>query len=271
MYNKPRQKTAQSPMLFALHALPHFIVSCHLIYSQSTKTPLLSPLLLGTILHQTRIRQRRGIFTLFAHSLALTLFLPLSTRTSSHILRHLQPKTQRAKPLHQHLALIRRNRRNIHRPLWKNQRETLVGIGRLALLSQYRRPRKHWIVRVRAPRMPHFLAARQIQLWRTLPRRRFPQRRFPRQGPPVRMDVQHAQAGFAPPRSPVLDHRDPRAEAGDEAADYKVRGVGASRGGFEVGRLHWYVYRSYECFCSFGNDGFSSAAACGVEGQGVEG
>lgn len=166
---------------------------------------------------------------------------PAATPGIGRGIRHLQPKTQGAKPLHQHLALIRRHRRDVHRPLGENQREALVRIGRLALLPQNGRPREHGILRIGAPRVPDLLARAQIQLRGALVGARLPQGGLPREAPAVGVDVQDAQAGLAPAGAAVLDDGDAGAEARDEAADDEVGGVGAAGGGFEGGEEHGHA------------------------------
>ena len=89
--------------------------------------------------------------------------------------------------------------------------------------------------------MPHLLARAQIQFGGTFSRTGFPQGGFPGEGSSVGVDVEDAEAGFAPSGAAVFDDGDSGAEAGDEAADDEVGGVGAAGGGFEGGDVHGHA------------------------------
>mmetsp|Transcript_8362 Transcript_8362/g.16658 ORF Transcript_8362/g.16658 Transcript_8362/m.16658 type:complete len:514 (-) Transcript_8362:301-1842(-) len=223
-------------------SVPFHSIPCHLPktlfeaqHFTGTRTPPH-----GRIIRQCDTGRGPILLGILSH-LFLGIVPPAATPGVGRGIRHLQPKTQGAEPLHQNLALIRRDRRDVHRPLGENQRETLVRIGRLALLPQNGRPRKHRILRIGTPRVADLLARAQIQFRGALVGARLPQGGFPREAPSVGVDVQDAQAGLAPAGAAVLDDGDAGAEAGDEAADDEVGGVGAAGGGFEGGEEHGHA------------------------------
>ena len=155
---------------------------------------------------------------------------------------NLQPEAERRESLHQDLALVGRDGRDVHRPLGEDERERLVRVGRLAFLPQYRRAGVHGVERVRTPSVPDLRAGAKVELRRTLGAGRFPEGGLPAERSAVGVHVKDAKTRLAPARSAVLDDRDARPQAGHEAPDDEVRRVGAARRWLEGGQVHRHAY-----------------------------
>jgi len=81
--------------------------------------------------------------------------------------------------------------------------------------------------------VPDLEASAQVELGRPPRRRGLSLRGLPRQGPAVGVDVQDAESGLTPPRSPMFYDGDSRSETGDKAPDDEVRRVRAPRRGLD--------------------------------------
>lgn len=155
---------------------------------------------------------------------------------------NLQPEAKRGESLHQDLALVGSDGRDVDGPFGKDESKGLVGVGCLALLSQYRRAGVHGVERVRTPSVPDLRAGAKVELRRTLGAGRFPEGRLPAERSAVGVHVKDAKSRLAPARSAVLDDRDARPQARHEAPDDKVRRVGTTRRWLEGGQVHRHPY-----------------------------
>ena len=155
---------------------------------------------------------------------------------------NLQSEAKCGKSLHEDLALVGSDGRDVNRPLGKDESEGLVGVGRLALLPQYRRAGVHGVERVRTPSVPDLRAGAKVELRRTLGAGRFPEGGLPAQRSAVGVHVKDAKTRLAPARPAVLDDSDARPQAGHEAPDDKVRRVGTACRWLEGGQVHRHPY-----------------------------
>jgi len=87
----------------------------------------------GRRVGQRRAGRRRDA-VLLGHRPRLALLVG-GTAPSSGEVRDLQPEAQGREALHEDLALVCRNGRDVDGPRLEDQSEALVGVGRLALLT----------------------------------------------------------------------------------------------------------------------------------------